>query len=127
MLERHSMLGAARGEPLPVGRVGARLRVALSGCPSPRWSFDLSARLTNELTGEPAIGHLCVNNIVQGNQIVLEGVEEPEAPNLARALRRAVEATNDACEVEQRHPAANMPRGRANAIARQVVGSAGSR
>lgn len=118
MSECHSIVGKARGEPLPTGRVGARLRVALSGSPSPRWSLDLSARLTNELTGEPAIGHLSLNDIVQGNQIVLEGVEEPEAPNLACALRRAVEATNEACE-RPRRANGNMPRGRASAIAQQ--------
>ena len=118
MSEHHSIVGKAWGEPLPKGRVGARLRVALSGSPSPRWSLDLSARLTNELTGEPAIGHLSLNDIVQGDQIVLEGVEEPEAPNLACALRRAVEATNEACE-ERRSATENMPRGRASAIAQQ--------
>jgi len=118
MPERHSIVGRAWGEPLPAGRVGARLRVALSGSPSARWSLDLSARLTNELTGEPAIGHLRLNDIVQGGEIVLEGVEEPEAPNLACALRRAVETTNEACK-ERRRGTGNMPRGRASAIAQQ--------
>jgi hypothetical protein len=55
---------------------------------------------------------------VQGNQIVLEGVEEPEAPNLACALRRAVEATNEASE-KRRRATRNMPRSRASAIAQQ--------
>src|SRR5512133_1201427 len=117
MSECHSIVGKARGEPLPTGRVGARLRVALSGSPSPRWSLDLSARLTNELTGEPAIGHLSLNDIVQGNQIVLEGVE---APHLACPLRRAVDATNGAGE-RRRRANGNLPRGRASAIAQQCL------
>jgi|SRR5512132_782145 hypothetical protein len=121
MSERHRIVGAARGEPLPAGQVGIRLRVRLSGSPTGRWSRDLSARLTNELTGEPAIGYLSLNDIVQGNHIVLDGVEEPEVPNLARALGLAVDATNNACEEPDRPPTRNMPRGRADAIGQQVL------
>src|SRR5690349_11583629 len=92
MPERHTIVSEARGEPLPTGRVGARLYVPLSGSPSGRWSRDLSARLTTELMGQSAIGHLRLNDIVQGDHIVLDGVEEREASNVADALRRAVEA-----------------------------------
>ena len=89
--------GAAVGEPLPAGRVGVRLRIPLSGSPSARWSHDLSARLTVELTGHVAIGHLRLNEIVHGQEIVLEGVEAGEAPTIAGAVERAVDATNAAC------------------------------
>jgi len=75
-----------------------RVRIALSGCPSRRWSLDLSARLANELVGHRAIGHLRLNDIVQGDQLVLEGVEESEASLLWAALARAIDATNAACE-----------------------------
>jgi hypothetical protein len=121
MSERHSIIGKVRGDPLPAGRVGIRLHVRLSGSPSGRWSRDLGARLTNELTGEPSIGYLSVNDIVQGNQIVLDGVEERAARNLATALHRAVDATNDACEEPDRPAGANMPRRKANAIATEAL------
>jgi hypothetical protein len=121
MAERHSIVGEARGEPLPAGQVGVRLRVRLSGSPSGRWSRDLSARLTTELTGQSAVGHLRLDDIVQGDHIVLEGVEEGEAPDLAGALRRAIDATNDACEEGGAQPTENMPRHRADAIARRVA------
>ena len=63
-----------RGEPLAADRVGVRVRVQLSGCPSGRWSRDVSARLAGELVCHAAVGHLRLNEIVQGDQIVLEGV-----------------------------------------------------
>jgi hypothetical protein len=100
MSEHHRIAGEARGEPLPAGRVGIRVRIPLSGCPSRRWSRDLSARLTNELVGHDAVGHLRLNDIVHGDQLVMEGVEAREAPALAEALRRAVDATNAACPDE---------------------------
>lgn len=120
MAERHTIISEARGEPLPTGRVGVRLYVPVSGNPSGRWSRDLSARLTTELAGQPAVGHLRLNDIVHGDHIVLEGVEESEASHLADALHRAVDATNDACcdRGEQRNE--NMPRGTADAIAQRV-------
>ncbi len=124
MAERHTIISEARGEPLPSGRVGVRLFVPLSGSPSARWSRDLSARLTTELTGRSAVGHLRLNDIVQGDHIVLEGVEEREASNLADALRRAVDATNDACEDRPDPPNENMPRHTADAIAQRVGGDA---
>src|SRR4051794_17918686 len=65
--EQHRIVGPPNGEPLPDGRVGVRVRIRLSGCPSRRWSRDLSARLANELVGHPAVGHLRLNDIVQGD------------------------------------------------------------
>ena len=109
MAERHTIVSEARGEPLPSGRVGVRLYVPLSGSPSGRWSRDLSARLTTELTGQSAVGHLRLN-----------GVEEREAPNLANALQRAVDATNNACEDRPEQPNENMPRQTADAIAQRI-------
>ena len=93
-----------------------RVRVPLSGCPSARWSRDLGARLTSELVGQPAVGHLRLNEIVQGNEIVLEGVEEREAPHLAQALRRAVDRANADCG-DDSPPGANVRQCDADAIA----------
>lgn len=121
MPETHQIAGKARGEPLPAGRVGARVRVPLSGTPSPRWSRALAAHLANELTGHAAVGHLQLNDVVQGSDVVLEGVEEPEAPVLGECLLRAVAAAN-AClqDVREPPPPANMPQPLAERIAVQV-------
>ena len=124
MAERHTIVSEARGEPLPSGQVGARLYVPLSGSPSGRWSRSLSARLTTELTGQAAVGHLRLNDIVQGDHIVLEGVEEREGSKLADALQRAVDATNDACEDRAEKPNENMPRDTADAIAQRIGANA---
>ena len=97
MSEEHHIVDLARGEPLPAGRVGVRMRFPLSGSPSPRWSRDLSARLTVELAGHPAVGHLRLNAIIQGDEIVLEGVESGEASSIAGAMERAVDAANHDC------------------------------
>ncbi len=121
MTEHYGIVGPARGEPLPAGRVGVRVRVPLSGCPSPRWSRDLSARLTNELVGHAAVGHLRLNDIVHGDHIVLEGVEEREATLLSDALARAVTATNATCPTEPPQTA-NVPQPRADAIANEMAG-----
>ena len=118
MSETHHIAGNARGEPLPAGRVGALVRVPLSGTPSPRWSRALSAHLANELTGHAAVGHLQLDEVVQGTDLVLEGVEEPEAPVLGDSLLRAVEAAN-AClqDGDDAAPPVNMPRAEADRIA----------
>src|SRR3954452_24922664 len=118
MSEHHRIVDEARGEPLG-DRVGVRVRIRLSGCPSQRWSRDLSARLTNELVGHPAVGHLRLNHIVQGDHIVLEGVEDREAPLLSKALARAVAATNAECAADPETPA-NPAQPRADAIAGKI-------
>ena len=120
MSEHHRIVGPPHGEPLPEGRVGVRGRIQLSGCPSSRWSHDLRARLTNELVGHPAVGHLHLNDLVQGDQIVLEGVEEREASLLSQALRRAIDATNAACAPDAT-TSANVPPPEADAIADKVA------
>jgi hypothetical protein len=109
MAEHHRIVGEPRGEPLPAGRIGVRVRIPLSGCPSRRWSRNLSARLSNELVGHAAVGHLRLNDIVQGDELVLEGVEGREAPALADALRRAVDATNRTCATDPEQPANTAP------------------
>jgi hypothetical protein len=109
-----------RGEPLPAGGVGVRVCVRLSGCPSRRWSRDVIARLGNELVGHAAVGHLRLNEIVQGDQIVLEGVEASEAPALAGALWRAVDAANQTGAGGQ-NSSANVAQEEADAIAEQIA------
>ena len=94
MSEDYRIVSRARGEPLPEGCTGVRVRLRLSGCPSRRWSRDFAAQLSRELVGHAAVGHLrvSVNDVVQGDQIVLEGVEQREAPALGHALQQAVDA-----------------------------------
>jgi hypothetical protein len=122
MSEDHQIVSQARGEPLPEGCTGVRVRVRLSGCPSPRWSRDLAARLSGELVGHAAVGHLRlnVNDIVQTDQIVLEGVEAGEAPTLGGALERAVDATNRVSAPDAPNPPANVRQGEADRIARAI-------
>ena len=121
MAEKHNIVGAATGEPLPAGRIGVRLRFPLSGNPSGRWSRDLSARLTSELTGHAHVGHLVLNEVVQGDEIVLEGVEAGEAPNIAGAVERAVEATNRARADAADDDTPHGPQAEADAVARTVA------
>jgi hypothetical protein len=121
MAEEHSIIGPARGESLPVGHVGVRLRIPLSGAPSGRWSRDLSARLTAEFTGHANVGHLVLNDVVQGHEIVLAGVEGQEADGLAKAVERAVEATNQACADAPDDSVSLKPQHEADAIARTVA------
>jgi hypothetical protein len=118
MSEHHQIVSDARGEPLP-GSVGVRVRIQLSGCPSSHWSHALRVNLSNELVGHAAVGHMRLNDLVQGDQIVLEGVEASEAPTLAGSLRRAVEATNRA-EIGERNPTANAEQEEADVIAHQI-------
>ena len=119
MSETHQIAGAPRGEPLAAGRVGARVRVPLTGAPSPRWSRALCGHLANELTGHAAVGHLRIREVVQGSDLVLEGVEEGEAPALGACLERAVAATNAAPDPAE-PPSVNMPQAAADSIAVQV-------
>ena len=120
MSETHQIAGAPRGEPLAAGRVGARVRVPLTGAPSPRWSRALCGHLANELTGHAAVGHLRMREVVQGSDLVLEGVEECEASDLGSCLERAVAATN-ATPGPAAERSANMPQEAADSIAVQVA------
>lgn len=119
MSEAHQIVSESRGEPLPAGRVGVRVSLQLSGCPSRRWSSALSANLYKAFIGHKAVGHLRLDEVVRGDQIVLDGVEASEAPTLADTLQRAVQATNASLTTE---PAAtaNVAQGEADAIAREV-------
>jgi hypothetical protein len=121
MAEEHTIVGPAKGEPLPMGRIGVRLRIPLSGGPSPRWSRDLSARLSAEFIGHANVGHLVLNDVVQGHEIVLDGVESGEADVLAGAVERAVAATNRACADAPDDSVPLKPREEADAIARTVA------
>ena|ERR1700759_4823512 len=122
MSEDHQIVSQAQGEPLPEGCTGVRVRVQLSGCPTPRWSRDLAARLSGELVGHAAVGHLRlnVNDLVQTDHIVLEGVEASEAPLLGGALERAIDATNRASAQDAANPPANVSRVEADRIASAI-------
>jgi hypothetical protein len=50
-----------------------------------------------ELAGHAAVGHLRLGGIIQGEEIVLEGVESGEASNIAGAVERGVDAANHDC------------------------------
>jgi hypothetical protein len=130
MPEHHEIIGPARGEPLPADRAGARIRVPLDASPSPRWSGALTARLATGLTGHPAVGHLRLNGVVQGPDIVLEGVEQREAELLGPVLRAAIDAANHACAATDDQPPTplNMDAAQARDVAHAVsvtVGVAG--
>jgi hypothetical protein len=121
MSEDYRIISLPRGEPRSRGDVGVRVRVQLSGCPSRRWARDLSARLTRELVAHPGAAHLRVNvaDVVQGNEIVLDGIEDRETPSLAEAIRRAVDAANlaDADETTQ---VPNVTQREAEAVASHI-------
>jgi hypothetical protein len=121
MLEDYRIVSRARGEPLPKGCTGVRVRLQLSGSPSRRWSRDFAARLSRELVGHAAVGHLRVNvnDVVQGDQIVLEGVERREAPALGDALEQAVDAANGA-STGGPNPPPNVAQKEADGIARTI-------
>jgi hypothetical protein len=122
MYEQHRVVGPARGDPLAADGVGMRIRVPPSGMPSPRWSLVLKAHLINELTGHATVGHLDTNGIVQGAEIVLEGVEEPEVHGLGGALTRAIQAANNASQTAHAQPPAprNVALEEAARIARKI-------
>jgi hypothetical protein len=121
MGEHHFIAASARGEPLAEGRVGARVRVPLSGAPSPAWSRLMTGHLTASLVNHGPVGHLCVGEAVQGAEIVLDGVEDDEAARLGAALREAVDAANRATDRLECPPARqNMNRRRAERVAAQL-------
>jgi hypothetical protein len=126
MLERHSIAGPPSGAPLAASRVGARVRVPLDSPPSPRWSRALSAQLVAGLVGHRAVGHLRLDAVVQGADIVLDGVEPAEAELLGPVLRGAIEAANHACEApdDEAVRPANMDRREAQRVAQKVVETA---
>jgi hypothetical protein len=118
MGEHHHITAAARGEPLTEGRVGARIRVPLSGSPSPAWSRLMTGHLTATLVGHGPVGHLQCSGSVQGAEIVLEGVEDAEAERLGEALREAVDAANRAAgDIDVPAKPANMDQARADSVA----------
>ena len=120
MAESHRVAGPPRGEPLDAGRVGARVRIPLSGTPTARWSRVLTARLSTALMGHPAVGHLGLEGLVQGGDIVLEGVEAKEAGRIGPALAGAIEAANrdsEHGEEAARAASRNMDQDEADAIA----------
>jgi len=118
MLEDYRIISAPRGEPRALGDVGVCLRVQLSGRPSRRWTRDMGARLTRELVGHPSAAHLHVNvdQLVQGDEIVLDGVEDRDTAGLAGALRRAVDAANRA-DAQEADRLPNVTQGEADAVA----------
>lgn len=127
MTERHGIAGSARGEALPPDRAGACVRVPLDAPPTPRWSSVLTAHLATALTGHRAVGHLRLNRLVQGHEIVLEGVEEAEAERLGPALREAIAAANRACCADDDDAAerpCNMAQQEADRLARTVEAGA---
>lgn len=101
MGEHHQVAGPARGEPRSAGSAGARVRVPLDAAPSPRWSQVLTARLARDLSGGGHVGHLRLDGLVQGAEIVLDGVEPPAAEALGPALRRGIDAANHACTADE--------------------------
>jgi hypothetical protein len=121
MSEQHHLSGSARGEPLETGRTGARVRIPLDSPPGPHWSNALASALVKGLVGHRAIGHLQLDHLVQGAEIVLDGVETCEAELLGPVLLDAVEAANRACAGDKEQPSTpNMDPAEADEVARIV-------
>jgi hypothetical protein len=121
MTERHAIAGPARGETLSAGHVGARIRVPLDTAPTPRWSDAMAARLATSLSGHAAVGHLKLNQLVQGGDIVIEGVEPAEAEQLGPVLLEAIEAANRICDGDAiAEEPRNMAQAQADDVARSV-------
>ena len=119
MAEHHDISGPPRGEPLPQGRRGVRVRVPLTGTPTGHWGRSLSAQLALRLTGQQPGRDLALGDIVQGSDVVLDGVkDETEARELGGVLRDAVAATNEAANRAERPPEpCNTPQEDADRIA----------
>lgn len=118
MGEHHHIIASASGEPLSKDRVGARVRVPLSGTPSAAWAKLMTGHLTAILVGHGPVGHLQCSGSVRGAEIVLEGVEDAEAERLGAALREAVEAANRAAvRIDAPAKPANMDQAHADRVA----------
>lgn len=124
MGEEHHIAGVARGEPLRFGQVGIRVRLPLSGTPSPQWSAVFGANLATRLAGRHAVGHMRLGRVVQGGDIVLEGVEPDTAGCLGDALRGAIGAANRAGARREKAPPfrRNLDQAEADRIA-QTLGN----
>jgi hypothetical protein len=77
----------------------------------------VGARLTLQLAGHPAVGYLRLNDVVQGSEIVLEGVESAEASSIAGAVDAANADCADGEDVDQ---TGNVRQAAASAIADEV-------
>jgi ribosomal protein S27AE len=121
MFEDYCIISPPRGEPRSLGDVGVRVRVQLSGRPGARWSRALGARLTRELAGHPGATHLRVKitELVQGDEIVLDGIEDRETHALADALQRAVDAANRAQRASADRPT-NVTQREADTVASHI-------
>jgi hypothetical protein len=102
------------------------VRLPLDSAPTPHWSDAMSSRLAVSLTGHAAIGHLKLNHLVQGREIVIEGVEPAEAEQLGPVLRAAIESANRICDVDPVvEDPRNMAQAQADDLARSVAAGAG--
>ncbi len=118
MSERHVIAGPPRGEPLPAGRVGIRARVPLSGTPSSAWSELFTASLTTRLVGHRGASHLQLAHVVQGGELVLEGVRDADASQLGSAIRAAIGTANAGLKrAERRGRPCNVDQAEADRIA----------
>lgn len=79
---------------------------------------------TSGSAGHAAVGHLRLNDIVHGGEIVLEGVEPGEASTIAGAVEQAVDAANGDCsDGKDVHQSGKVRQTEANAVARKVRAS----
>ena len=60
MSEDHQIVSQTEGERYPRAAPVCAF-VCTAGCPNRRWSRDLAARLSRELVGHTAVGHLRLN------------------------------------------------------------------
>jgi hypothetical protein len=122
MAEHHEITADAKGAARAAGCVGASVFIPLDAAPSKQWTRAMTVHLASELTGHPGVGHLRLNDVVQGSDIVLEGVEPSEAELLGPVLKRAIDAANRVCASDgdgvADHP--NMSQEEADRLARSV-------
>jgi hypothetical protein len=125
MGETHNIVGPAQGTPQSAGQTGACIRLPLDAAPSPRWSKAFAAHLATDLVGHASVGHLRLDTVVQGAEIVLEGVEPAEAEALGRVVRTAIDETNQAApDDDGPKPPFSMPPAEAEGVARAVSDTA---
>jgi hypothetical protein len=126
-MEEHRFIAAPRGEPMSDARAGARVRIALDSPPGPRWSDAFASHLTRELMGMPGVARLSLDHAVQGDDVVLEGVELEEGQRIGPALKASLEAANRACArpaPDEERPR-NMDQATADRVAEAIAAELG--
>jgi len=119
MAEKHTMVGHAEADPLPKGQKGARVRISLANPPSEQWARAFGNALSEIRPLGKQAGHFSSGHgLVQGNEIVLVGVESKTGSELFKATTAALAQANKELEDQEKdQPSLNMSQEEADAIA----------